>query len=334
MTGRLEEELYIENKIMIMLQGKPNILFDYYNSLIDETYNTKNNYLRHVVKFIEYMNNTYEIDFKDCDDLNKIKSIHINNHINQYNYKYVRGERLKNTNSYKANKLSALRNFFEFLCDNDIIEYNPCLRIKTPKDKRLHNVVSLNKEEIQTVKNNIKNGVGSSRAIKYQRKWTNRDMAIIMVGITTGLRVSAICNINLNDISFKNKTIRVIEKGDIEKEVYIPDNVIEILKDWLYDREDILSNYKIDALFISSQKKRITTHAVRNIVDKYTYNIDKKITPHKLRSTAATNLLEKTDNIYLVAEVLGHKNIQNTKKYAGMSNDKKIEAANILGNLF
>ena len=69
------------------------------------------------------------------------------------------------------------------------------------------------------------------------------------------------------------------------------------------------------------------------MLSKYTYNIDKKITPHKLRSTAATNLYEQTGDIYLVADVLGHANIQNTRRYAKVSNGKRIDAANKLSNL-
>lgn len=333
MTGRFEEELKTEVKIKNTIEDKPDVIKSYYNSFIDETYNTKYNYINHVCSFVEFMYKTYGIDFNDYNQISKIKMFHINDYINKYSYKEINGRKIKNTNSYKANKLSALRNFFEFLCNNEFIDNNPCLKIKTPKDKRMHKIVSLSEDEIQTIKMNIMNGVGSERAIKYQKKYINRDMLIVILGITTGLRVSAICNINVQDIDYDKNVIMVVEKGNIEKEVRIPVNIFEYINKWLNDREKILEGVDVDALFITSQKKRISTNGVRAMLNKYTYNIDKHITPHKLRSTTATTLLKKTNDIYLVAEVLGHKNIQNTKRYAELSDIKKIEAANIMGSI-
>ena len=332
MTGRLEEELKIENKIKNLMMSKPIIILKYYNSFMNETYNTKRNYITNIIEFVNFMEKEYNIDFNNYKDIKSIKTFHINEFLNGFTYK-KNNVKTKNTNTYIANKLSSLRNFFEFLFDNEIIDQNPCSKIKTPKDNRLHNIVYLTKEEINVIKDNINNGVGSQQAINYQKKWKDRDLAIVMLGITTGLRVSAICNINIEDISFYNKSVRVIEKGDIEKDVYIPDNVLDIIKMWIKEREGILDGKDINALFISSQKKRISTQSVRIMLRKYTYNIDKNITPHKLRSTTATNLLEQTGDIALVADVLGHKNLQNTKRYVLVSNEKKIDAANILGQL-
>jgi integrase/recombinase XerC len=126
-----------------------------------------------------------------------------------------------------------------------------------------------------------------------------------------------------------------IEKGEEERTVFLSDKMMELLKTWLYDREQILRkcNVDCDALFISSEKQRIGITTIRDMLKKYTYNIDKHITPHKLRSTAATNLYEKTGDIYLVADVLGHHNIQNTRRYAKVSNNKRMIAAKELSNL-
>ena len=109
--------------------------------------------------------------------------------------------------------------------------------------------------------------------------------------------------------------------------------MIEIIKIWLCDREKLLKNDNCEALFISAKQQRIGVNTIRDMLKKYTYNIDKKITPHKLRSTAATNLYDATGDIYLVADVLGHHNIQNTKRYAKVSNSKKEFAADTLSKL-
>ena len=342
MNGRLEEELKVEYKITEILTGEPQIIRDYYHSFLKETYNTKLNYVKNAIAFANFMNKNYKIDFNNIDKLKNIRPLHINNYIRSYEFKNIKRYDLReysdktdirNSNSYKANKLAGLKNFFEFLFDNEIIETNPCAKIKNIKDNKIHEIVSLTPDEIKTIKINIINGVGSKKAIGYQRKWINRDMSIILLGISTGLRVSAICNINVQDIVFQDNTIKVIEKGGVERKVYLPDNAVFYIKEWLKDRDKLLNGQNLDALFISRKMQRIATGTIRDMLKKYTYNIDKNITPHKLRSTTATNLLEKTGDIYLVAEILGHKNIQNTKRYARVSVQNKKNAANILGNI-
>ena len=154
-----------------------------------------------------------------------------------------------------------------------------------------------------------------------------------MLGITTGLRVSAISNIDIDDIDFKNNVLRTIEKGGYEREIFLSDKLVDIINNWIVDRKKILGKIECNALFISTQKKRIGITTIRSLLTKYTYNISKHITPHKLRSTTAINLYDTTGDIFLVADVLGHHNIENTKRYTKVSNAKRKYAADKLSNL-
>ena len=99
MTGRFEEELKTEVKIKNTIEDKPDVIKSYYNSFMDETYNTKYNYINHVCSFVEFMYKTYGIDFNDYDQISKIKMFHINDYINKYSYKEINGRKIKNTNS-------------------------------------------------------------------------------------------------------------------------------------------------------------------------------------------------------------------------------------------
>ena len=153
------------------------------------------------------------------------------------------------------------------------------------------------------------------------------------MGISTGLRVSAITQINLEDIDFQNNIINVIEKGNKYRTIYFGDNLKTKLSLWMNDREKYYSDVDTNALFISRKKNRISVSAVEDLLQKYTHNINKKITPHKLRATCATNLYKKTRDIYLVANQLGHANIATTKIYTDIDNESKLKAVEILDNI-
>ena len=147
----------------------------------------------------------------------------------------------------------------------------------------------------------------------------------------TGIRVSECVGLDIQDVDFRNNGIKIIRKGGNESIVYFGDEVEKALKDWMEERKDIepLPGHE-NALFYSTQRKRMGVQAVENMVKKYARQIttQKKITPHKLRSTFGTNLYHETGDIYLVADVLGHSDVNTTRKhYAAMSDDRRRMAA-------
>lgn len=329
MNGRKEQELIKENKIDKMLIGKPQILQAYSYSFISKEVTTKKAYIGYVITFLDFLKDKIKLDIDDIDTYKQIRPSHINKFMEYI--KYTNGK--ENGASIRATKLYAISNFFEFLIDDGYIDINPCQRIKPPKDHIEKDVVAMNVDEVKLLQDNIKNGVGSHRSRIRNKKWINRDLAIVMLGCSTGLRVSAIVQININDINFDQHKIRVVEKGGIGKYIYIGKQVENQLLLWIEDRKDMVDD-QCSALFISNQKKRMTTETVRQLIKRNTYNINKNITPHKMRATCATCLYEKTGDIYLVQQQLGHSNIKNTKRYAKVSEQKRKEAADILDSLY
>ena len=156
-------------------------------------------------------------------------------------------------------------------------------------------------------------------------------MALLMLLLGTGIRVSECVGLDLNDVDFKNNGIKIHRKGGAEVMVYFSQEVRDSLDEYLEERQLVTPKAGHEnALFLSLQNRRITVRAVENLVKKYASLVTnvKNITPHKLRSTYGTNLYRETGDIYLVADVLGHKDVNTTRKhYAAIEDDRRREAA-------
>ncbi len=329
MKGRQENNIKIENRIQKMLNDCPEIVKRYSYSFTNKTEMTKNAYLRYVIGFVDFINK----ELKLTNNWREIKTSDINLYMEYIRYRDVDGSKVENKASIRATKLFAVSNFFEFLIAEDIVDKNPCRRVAVPKDNEEKEIVFMTPEDIEKVKRNIENGVGGNKAKAYQSTYKNRDMAILLLGCRTGLRVSSIVEINIDDIDFEKRIITVTEKGNKTRNIPIAKNTIDVLKEWIHDRNLILNGLECDALFISNRKQRLSVRAVQKLIEKYTYNLKQHITPHKMRSSCACNLLDATDNIYLVQEVLGHKNIENTRRYARVSERSKRQAATIMDQI-
>jgi site-specific recombinase XerD len=320
MTGRQEHNMKIERSITEKLKGASQLIIDYSYNFGNKTERTKEAYINYVLKFFEFFNGKDVLSLRKSD---------INYYMDTLRYKEDGTER---SASFRNATLAAIRDFYQFLVDEERIENNPCASVKPPRDNSEREVVAMTPEDIKTVINNIEEGVGSTWQRSRLKGWKNRDLAIIMLGCTTGLRCSAITEINVEDIDFDNNIIKVIEKGNKGRFINVGAKTMAVINDWVTDRKEKKVN-DTDALFINNQGDRMSQVGIAKIVKKYTYNIDKHITPHKMRSSCATNLYEKTGDIYLVQEVLGHKNIANTRRYARASEAKKQQAAAILDGL-
>ena len=159
-----------------------------------------------------------------------------------------------------------------------------------------------------------------------------RDLAIVTLLLGTGIRVSELVGLDLDHIDFKNNGITVTRKGGNQMIVYFGDEVCDVLVNYIENVRSTITPLKghENALFLSIQKKRISVRAVEDLVKKYAKAIVpyKKITPHKLRSTYGTALYQETGDIYLVADVLGHKDVNTTKKhYAALDDSRRRQAA-------
>ena len=320
MNGRKENEFKTNKHVENIIKKSPRYVKRYYKTMNDKSHTTKHKYITYLLDFMNFIQNECDINVNSIECFKKVKPSTINIYIAS-----LEGV----SDSCKAAKLYGVKNFFNFLVADDIIPNNPCDRVAIPRDKKEHKITYLTKEEIDIVKNNIMNGCGSEIAKTKQEKWRSRDYAIIILGLSLGLRVTSICEIDVDDINMEANELKIIEKGNKMRTIMFSDHVKNVLNDWIQDREIKLieSGKTSTALFISNKLTRISSRTVAHLVEKYTYNIDKRITPHKLRSTCATNVYGATGDIYLTADILGHRNIANTRRYAQVSEERKKKAA-------
>ena len=157
------------------------------------------------------------------------------------------------------------------------------------------------------------------------------------MGVTTGLRSAAIIQMNISDIDFEHRIIRVIEKRNKVFDVMIDDQLYQCLLNWLVDRRKYFPNVNTDALFISNYARRLTYNGLYGMIIKYSKGIEKKITPHVMRHTCATLLYEATGDIYLTATQLNHSSVATTQRYADMvqasEEEQRRKASSILSDV-
>jgi len=335
MQGRLEHKIDTEKKIQQKIASMPDYMIKFYYSLSQKSHTTKFRYVTNVIRFLEdYSNN--DINSLDISDIDKIDSFDVERYMTKINI-YNKGDEVKElSNATKACIYSSLSAFFSFLVKNDYVKSSPFSnkKIERPKIQET-DVIFLTPEEVKLVENQIIKGSGNSLAVAKQQNWKFRDYLLFRIPVVNGLRVTALSEINLEDINLKEKSIKVIEKGNISKKVFIDEKTCMFLSLWLEQREKILNGESCRALFISNQKKRMTVRSIEYIIKKHTEPVvNKHITPHKLRSTCGTNLYQAKKDIYLVADVLGHKTTAPTKRYTKIFNQDKRDAITTIASLY
>lgn len=322
MSYREEHEREIEAKIRKRLEGMPDYLNQYYYRMTANGMQatTKDSYIRYCINFLKFFS----------PDLSKDPNEFTEGDIDQYmdSITYTNGK--KASVAIRAAKLSALKSFFGFMRERGIIEKDPAKGIRPPKNRGLNPVVYLTEKEIKRVEQTIKEGAGNKIAKSRQKKWKNRDLAIFFLFLSTGMRVEALSEINIEDIDFKERKLIVIDKGEKEIVHFLSKSLIEYIENWMEDREEYLAGKEEKALFINRSLGRLSACGVRRLIKKYTADLDKKITPHKLRSTFATTIYQKTGDIYLASQMIGHENINTTKRYAACVEENKRKASNIM----
>ena len=240
------------------------------------------------------------------------------------------GTILTNGERGKLRKLSSIRAFFKYFFNKDMLKANVASKVRSPK---LHEkpIVRLEEQETAELMYSCDTLTGfSEHQKKYNENFKTRDNAIISLFLTTGIRVSECVGLNVDDINFNLNTFRFTRKGGNQVILYFGEETAEILKNYLLYRDTLQIPKEEQALFISSQRKRMSVRSMEYLVKKYAKVATplKKITPHKLRSTYGTNLYRETKDIYIVAEVLGHKDVNTTKKhYAAITDDVRKSVA-------
>lgn len=230
-----------------------------------------------------------------------------------------------------SRKLSSLKSLYNYLYRHGMVRQNPTAMVDSPK---LHDkeIIQLDPDEVAILLDYMEDCGRNLSPHKsaYYKKTIRRDLAIITLLLGTGIRVSECIGLDIDDVDFKNDGIRIIRKGGNEMTVYFGPEVEIALLNYMEAREEIKTQPGHErALFLSMQKKRISVDAVENIVKKYSQESipHKKITPHKLRSTYGTALYRETGDIYLVADVLGHSDVNTTKRHYAKTGDARRRQA-------
>jgi site-specific recombinase XerD len=344
----MDQDMIIE-RIRKILAELPEICFDFFLDIEPRTtLLTRLNYAYDLRTFFTYLSkNIYgfekPINELTISDIAEIKSRHINlylDYLNSYT-RTIDGNSddddtvhelfRKNGNTGKKRKLVAIRVFFKFLYKHKYLASNVADLIEVPKIREKV-IVRLENDEVQKLFNVLEQPSGlSKRQCEYALSTQERDMAIITLMLGTGIRVSECVGIDMDDIDWEHSRFKITRKGGNEAILYFNDEVLEALKTYCAIRTQIVPvSGQEKAFFLSLQKKRISQRSVQILVKKYAHVATpiKHITPHKLRSTYGTALYQKTGDIYLVADVLGHKDINVTRRhYAAMSEEKRKMAA-------
>ena len=317
----------------------PPYVRDYFRSISETTQpRTRTAYAYDIKLFFEYLieaNPSLKGHTPADIDLNILNSLTASDFEEYLDYLslYTRnGREYTNDAPAKKRKLVALRAFFRYLYQSDRIEQNVTEKVKTPKIRE-KNIIRMESNEVADFLDTVEFG---NKLTKNQQRFHEknkvRDLAMLTLMLSTGIRVSECVGINIQDVDFDRTSVRVVRKGGNEDQVYFSDEAAEILLEYLEERKKIdAAPGSEDALFLSSHKSRMTQRNVEYLVKKYARVSTplKKITPHKLRSTYGTALYQETGDIYLVASVLGHKDVNTTRKhYAAMDDHKKWESRN------
>ena len=213
-----------------------------------------------------------------------------------------------------------------------MIENNPASLVPLPKRPEKE-IIRLEPNEVAILLDQVEAGTKlTKKELEYHKKTKIRDIALLTLLLGTGIRVSECVGLDINDVNFDEAGIKIRRKGGFETVIYFGEEVETALLDYLEERERIIpAEGHEKALFLSLQNRRMAVRSVENLVKKYASRVTslKKITPHKLRSTYGTTLYKETGDIYLVADVLGHKDVNTTRKhYAAIEQERRRRAAN------
>ena len=337
-----QEQTYIDNTLRLrdVLNTLPPFVKDYFRAIEPTTSaRTRISYAYDIRVFFRFLiaNNpvykNYTLDMFELKDLERVEPVDIEEY-QEYLKVYQNQEKhITNKEQGLSRKMSALRSFYAYYFKRQAIQKNPTLFVDMPKmhDKA---IIRLDIDEVAMLLDHVEqcgDKLTGQRKVYYEKN-KSRDLAILTLLLGTGVRVSECVGLDLQDVDFKNNGIKVTRKGGNEMIVYFGEEVRNALSNYMEgDRASTtpLPDHE-NALFLSTQRKRIGIQAVENMVKKYAREVtpNKKITPHKLRSTYGTNLYKETGDIYLVADVLGHKDVNTTKKhYAAIDDARRRQAA-------
>lgn len=276
--------------------------------------------------FLEYLK--YERNYSDKTVLNYEKDLNLFvdfcdekriNNFNQVDFEFIRMYlkylySLKYSNKTISRHLSSLRSFFKYLLKEKKIKSNPCLLITSPKkEERLPNFISeIDLDKLFSIPN-VSEPIGQ------------RDELILRMFYATGIRLSELDNIEIKDIDFYNRRIKIFGKGNKERYVLYGNNCNVSLQRYLKDGRLKLLKGSNDYLFLNSKGEKLSSGGIEYIIKKIVRGsgvTNNHITPHVFRHTFATHMLNEGSDLLTVKELLGHSNLSTTSIYTHVSNER------------
>lgn len=324
MKGRLEHSLQKRNEIKQILEDAPVCMTDYYYQLQSSAEPvTCSIYLRRIRHCLNYID-------KDVSD---ITVTDIGRYFESIEYKTGKdGEREATSQSYKQLTWTVLNQFFGYCEQRNLIEQNPVAMIKRSKKVDKIERISLSVEDLNKIlqarEDEAKLKGGQSAA------WKERDLLILYIFMNTGIRKTAITEINLEDIFLDEHRLVVTDKGNKTQDYFLTPELEELLQQWLTKREELLAGRKCDALFITRNLTRINGKAVYRMVEKYSKEaLGYSISPHKLRGAFITLYYEACGHdIDATRQAVGHCNIATTSRYIAQKNNNRVAAAKFMSS--
>ena len=323
------------DKINELLNELPDFVSRYETFISDTTsVLTRRNYIFDLTIFFDYVAKELDITVMDItpDILSSLSVDFLSDYSRFLNISDRNGKARKSASSSKSRRLSSVRSLYNYLYITDQIPQNQMTKVRSPKlDEQ--EIIALESDESSILLNTILSGekADSTQAAKYNNIQQFRDIVIFSVLLNTGIRVSELVGLDISDIDFRNRSLRVIRKGHSEyTTLFYNEDLSKLLEDYIFYRKSIPDVKDENALFLSSRKQRISVRTVEVLVKKYSERAGllKHITPHKLRSTYGTALYRATGDIQLTADAMGHKSIETTsRRYVNRGQDQRKKAA-------
>lgn len=273
-----------------------------------------------------------QIALLEPEDFEKVTPRDLRTYLEYLGFYIKDGSEHSNAEAGKTRKLATLRSFYEYMFKSELIHTDVSRLVEMPK-KHEKPILRMEIDEAARMLDAVETGeMMTERQKRYNDSVRARDLAILTLFLGTGIRVSELVGLDLDDLDFALNSFIVTRKGGNQAILYFPEEVASVLQAYLAHRREMtpLPGHE-NALFLSMQNKRISVRAVQVMVKKYALQVaplKKRLSPHKLRSTFGTNLYHETGDIYLVADVLGHSDVNTTRRhYAAMSDDRRRMAA-------
>ena len=273
-----------------------------------------------------------QIALLEPEDFEKVTPRDLRTYLEYLGFYIKDGSEHSNAEAGKTRKLATLRSFYEYMFKSELIHTDVSRLVEMPK-KHEKPILRMEIDEVARMLDAVETGeMMTERQKRYNDSVRARDLAILTLFLGTGIRVSELVGLDLDDLDFALNSFIVTRKGGNQAILYFPEEVASVLQAYLAHRREMtpLPGHE-NALFLSMQNKRISVRAVQVMVKKYALQVaplKKRLSPHKLRSTFGTNLYHETGDIYLVADVLGHSDVNTTRRhYAAMSDDRRRMAA-------